>query len=1031
MILDHASNATSCDAPGITKPVVYSIAPNRHFIGDLAFGLMDRFGASPESLSQVLVLLPTRRACRTLRETFLQLSDGAPLLLPRIRPIGDVDEDDLVLTTAGTLSDTGATPYGSGIFDIPSPVSDLRRQLLLARLIMKWDGGITIEQAVLLARSLGQLVDQVQTERLSFDGLKDLAPGDLSDHWQATLKFLRIVTRVWPEVLAEEGTIDPVDYRTRLLAWQCAAWEDKSPDHPVIAAGATGGIPAVVDLLTTVARLPIGEVILPGLDQILDDESWDAVGTEESHPQFGLYRLLARLGVDRSAVRDWPSAGTARTGNDDAPRAAEDRVRLVAEALRPASTTNAWARKPREPLSLANALGLNVQIISCRDPDAESRTIALLLRQALETPLKNAMLVTPDRNLGRRVAAEMGRWGITVDDSAGTPLSATPPAAFLLLLAQAAARDLEPAALLSVLKHPLCTIGQPPAMTRRQVRALERAALRGARPAPGLAGLRLRLKEARTDPYSPPHVIFDMADALVARLTSCLAPLENQSSCTLKDYVRALCATAEKLAESAEEPDDRSLWQGENGEVLAAFVDDLDKASGALEATPAADWAALLETLMLGRVVRPRYGTHPQLAILGPLEARLHHADMMILGSLNEGTWPVEPAVDPWMSRLMRRQFGLPSPERRLGLSAHDFAQAFCAPEVVITRSEKSDGAPTVASRWLQRLETLMTGWFSEEDLAAWRRKGLLYAEAAAVMDRPAAIQTCARPAPKPPVSARPKRLPVTQVEKWLRDPYTIYARYVLGLETLSEIDADPGTLDRGIILHEIFQAFITDRLGDSLPADALSKLKDLGRARFQRLAHSPGIAAIWWPRFERAAEAFVIRETTRRNSLRQSHVEVAGRMTITGPDGEFILTGQADRIDLKCDGNAEILDYKTGALPKKANVDNGFNPQLALEGLILRHGGFDGLPPVDNIVDLTYWQVSGGQIPLVVRAAGKTSAGDLIDQAEEGLKRLVQRYGRGDTAYVARPASDYALAFNDYEHLARIREWAVTEAAS
>jgi len=1007
-------------------PAVFTIAPNRDFVDALAQGLMDRFGGSPEGLSTVLVLLPTRRACRTLREAFLRLSDGAPLLLPRMRPIGDVDEDDLALAVAGAPGGDGTA---AGVFDIPPPMPDLRRQLLLARLIMQREAGTTVEQAVLLAQALAQLLDQAQTERLSFDGLKDLAPGGLSDHWQETLKFLRIVTRVWPDILTEEGAIDPADHRNRLLAWQRRAWEQAPPDHPVIAAGSTGSIPATADLLATVAGLPTGEVILPGLDRVLDDESWDVIGKEESHPQFGLHRLLARLGVDRTAVRDWPASG--RTGSSSGTGASEGRVRLVAEALRPAATTDAWASRPKKPLTLADSLGPDVRIIPCRDPDAEARTIALLFRRVLATPPMTATLVTPDRDLGRRVAAEMLRWGVRVDDSAGTPLTATPAAAFLLLLAQAVSQGLAPAALLSVLKHPLCAAGQDPAETRRQARALERAALRGARPAPGLEGLRGRLAEARNDPYSPDGMVFDTAEALVDRLAPRLAPLDDQGPCRLADYVRALCRTAEGLAETAEEPGGRALWRGDDGEALAAFVDDLDTASGALEAAQPADWAALLETLMAGRVVRPRYGAHPRLAIQGPLEARLHHADLMILGSLNEGTWPPEPPVDPWMSRPMRRQFGLPSPERRLGLSAHDFAQAFCAPEVVITRSEKTDGTPTVASRWWQRLETVMAGWFPKEALADWQREGRLYADAAAVMDRPDTIQTCARPAPKPPVSARPKRLSVTQIEKWLRDPYTIYARYVLGLKVLDPIDADPGAMDRGIILHKIFETFIRDYDGKPLPPDALSKLKAMGRKSFKHLAHSPGVAAIWWPRFERAAEDFVVKEAARRDSLLQSHVEVSGRTTIAGPGNGFTLTGQADRIDLKRDGSAEILDYKTGALPQKTNVDSGFNPQLALEGLILRRGGFEGLPPVADVADLTYWQVSGGKVPVTVRAAGKEAAGDLIDQAEEGLKRLVQQYGREDTAYVARPASDYALAFNDYEHLARIREWAVTEAAS
>jgi len=335
-----------------------------------------------------------------------------------------------------------------------------------------------------------------------------------------------------------------------------------------------------------------------------------------------------------------------------------------------------------------------------------------------------------------------------------------------------------------------------------------------------------------------------------------------------------------------------------------------------------------------------------------------------------------------------------------------------------------------VPSRWLQKIETLLVGGLTDTEMAdtGWRDPTLR--RWALEMDRPAHIRTCARPMPKPPVVARPRQLSVTQIEKWLRDPYTIYARYVLGLKPLDPIDADPGAIDRGNILHAVFEAFIAAHDGQPLPPDAVSKLKALGRDRFRRLADSPGVAALWWPRFERAAEAFVEAETARRDTIRRSLVEAGGQIILQGPSGPFELTGTADRIDLLTDGTAEILDYKTGGPPTKAHVDTGFNPQLALEGLMLQRGGFEGIGTDTAVAALTYWQVSGGKTPLVIRGAGSLSAADLIEGAAAGLEKLIRTYDNPDQPYVARPASDYALAFNDYEHLARIREWAVTEAA-
>ncbi|MXW91461.1 MAG: double-strand break repair protein AddB [Rhodospirillaceae bacterium] len=1004
---------------------VYTIPPQRDFVTALARGLLDRFGSAPEGLAPVLVLLPTRRACRTLREAFLRLSGGAPLLLPRMRPIGDVDEDDLALSAGEDLP-----PEDGALFETPPAIPELKRLLLLARLILERERDASAEQAVLLAQALARLLDQAQTERLSFDRLAELAPEELSVHWQESLDFLKIVTEAWPAVLEDNAAMDPAARRNLLLERLERRWAEAAPDHPVIAAGSTGSIPATADLLARVAALPDGQVVLPGLDRHLDEESWAAVEADEGHPQFGLARLLQRLEIGREDVQDWPEPAAADSVRCEATPA---RVRLVAEALRPAGTTEAWARRPLDGDTLAAALGPDLGRVVCRDPGEEARVIALAFRRTLDTPGKTATLVTPDRDLGRRVAAEMQRWGVTVDDSAGVPLAATPPASFLLLLARAVEDGLAPTGLLALLKHPLCAAGQPLADTRRQARALERAALRGPRPEAGIAGLRRRLAAARDDRFGPGPAVCDVAAALVDRLDGLLAPLLAGEPPAMPDYLRALCSAAATLAATPDDPAGRRLWAGDAGEALAGFIDELADAGAVVAPDALHDRAALLATLMLGRVVRPRYGAHPRLAIQGPLEARLHHADLTILGGLNEGAWPPEAPVDPWMSRPMRQRFGLPSPERRTGLSAHDFAQAFCAPEVLVTRSEKVGGSPAVASRWLQRLDTVLEGALDARTLEGIRSRDGALVALARQLDRPARVESCARPQPRPPVADRPRKLSVTQIERWLRDPYTIYARHILRLKPLDDIDADPGALERGIILHDVFEAFVRDHPAGPLPPDALPKLLALGRARFIDLAHAPGVAALWWPRFERAAEAFVAREAVRRAAIRSSHVEVDGRIEIAAPGGPFTLTGKADRIDLKRDGGAEILDYKTGSLPKVRDVASGFNPQLALEGLMLRRGGFADLPAAADAADLTYWQVSGGRTPLDIRpAAGReVPAADLIDGAETGLARLVAAYDDPGRAYAARPASAYALAYNDYEHLARIREWALAEAAS
>jgi ATP-dependent helicase/nuclease subunit B len=448
---------------------LYDIPSDQAFVDALAVGLLDRFGADPLALSRATVLLPTRRAARALRDALLRASGGRPLLLPAMRAIGDVDEDELAFDPL----------EGEDGLELPPAIPPLRRQLLLAALVRQWKerrgGRIDAAQAAQLAAELARLLDHLQTEGLALEALRGLAPERFASHWGETLAFLDVLQEPWRLVLEAEGAMDPAARRVRLIANLAARWRLRPPEHPVIAAGSTGSIPRTAELLGVVAALPRGAVVLPGLDRQMDDESWASLGP--SHPQFGFRQLLDRLGAAREAVMPWPAATRG-------PRAPAARLRLIAEAMRPVETTPAWRSLPKLESGALDGL-VRLDLPSGQD---EATAIALLLREALETPGATAALVTPDRRLARRVAVELGRWKIAVDDSAGEPLGATAPGAFLRLAAEAFEEDLAPVPLLALLKHPLA-LGGGRAAFRRWTRRLDRRVLRGPRPAPGFAGL--------------------------------------------------------------------------------------------------------------------------------------------------------------------------------------------------------------------------------------------------------------------------------------------------------------------------------------------------------------------------------------------------------------------------------------------------------------------------------------------------------------------------------------------------------------
>ena len=971
---------------------VFTIPADRPFLDTLVAGLMAA-SDDPLDLARQTILLPTRRAARALSEAFLRQSAGRALLLPRLVPVGDVDTDELALLAA----------EAQGGFDIPPALPELQRQLLLTKLVLAWgrargSGPLTAGQAAPLALELARFLDEVETEGGDLARLAELVPATYAEHWQQVLDFLAIIREHWPRLLAETGCLDPAARRNAVLRSQAEAWRRNPPAAPIIAAGLTGGVAAVAELLAVVARLPQGAVVLPGLERALDAESWNEIAADPAHPQHLLARLLERLEIEPAQVRDWPSplAGGGR----------QERRRLIAEALLPANESHRW-----RGIAGIDAAALDGLIrLDCAGPQEEAQVIALLLRGSLEHAGRTAALVTPDRGLARRVAAELGRWGIEIDDSAGVPLDKTPPGVFLRLLIELAVEELAPLPLLAALKHPLAAGGEAPEDFRARVRRLEIEVLRGPRPAPGFAGLKSVL---------PPAL-----GGFVARLEKALAPFLAVMAARESEapaLVAAHIAAAETLAASAAEPGAEQLWRGEAGEAAAELMAQLLRHAGDLPPLAGRDYRALFDALIAGPVVRPRYGRHPRLAIWGLLEARLQQADLVILGGLNEGVWPAQAESDPWLSRPMRQAFGLPPPERRIGAAAHDFAQALGAPHVVMTRAARVEGAPTVPSRWLLRLDTVLRAAGLEGRLADERAPLAWQAQ----LDQ-AERRIVPPPAACPPVAARPRQLSVTQIETWMRDPYAIYARKILRLEALDPLDADPGAADRGIAIHAALDRFLRDFPG-ALPDDAAERLMAYGREAFGAALDRPGLRAFWWPRFERIARWFVANERERRPRFALLRSELSGRLVLPAPAGDFTLTAKADRIDRAPKGGLVLVDYKTGAVPRDDDVKLGFAPQLPLEAAIAEAGGFEGIAGA-AVSGLEYWRLSGGDPPgePCVLGGGEEELRQLVADALAGLSALIAGFDDPATPYRAQPRPERAPRYSDYLHLARVKEWSV-----
>ena len=998
---------------GQQDPRWFAIPAHRPFLEDLAAGVLDWLGEqAPEALSDATILLPNRRAARAFTSALSALSGDRPVLLPQVRPLGDLEEDEPPFT-----------PGELGL-DLPPAIAPLTRRFEMARMIAEdFAPGIAPLRALEMADSLGGFLDSCHIEEVEDPGrIATLVEADFAEHWQASAEFLGLAVEAWPRRLEAMGLVDMSWRRTRLLRLLAERWRSHPPRGAVIAAGSTGTVKAAADVLRAVANAPQGCVVLPGLDLDLRLDAWDAI--EEQHPQSALKRLLERVGVERDGVRPW----FRRPGEPAVEAGGLARQRLVNEALRPAEATADWQTEIKRLRADATegadpiALGLEgLSVVATRTEEDAAATIALMMRETLETPGRTCALVTPDLALGRRVAARLERWGVVADSSSGVGLDRMPVGVLVDLAARFMADPLKPQTVLGLVKHELTLLAEA---TDGAVGELEKVAFRGPR-TQGWDRIEDRLRRSADlqvrrlqamQPGGPGGPRSREATALAGRLQALseTARAAFAPSAPLDTAARALTGLVESLAGA-------EVWAGPDGEAAASLLSQLIEGGASLGAVSPTDFAELVTGLLHDTTVRTGGATHPSLRILGAIEARLVRADRMILAGLEEGVWPRGAPIDPFLSRPMRKTLGLPPPERRVGQTAQDFVQAACAPEAILIHTERRGGQPAVRSRWLWRLEMLTRG----AGVVIARPSGAL--AGARALDAPAAGQggLAKRPAPRPPVDRRPRRLPVTGVERWVRDPYAIYARYVLNLRQMDRPGQSAEALLRGQAVHKAVER-LTLAWPDVLPDDCEDQMATLLHQELRQHGFEDASMAREGPLARNCARWLAGFEMRRRARGIEIRVEEEVTLTFATDVAPFTVTAKADRIELSSTG-AAILDFKTGQIPSAKQVRTGFAPQLTLTGAILAEAGLKDVGPVEP-EDLTYVRVVGRKVAGEAKTVAEgTEAAALSMAALAGLNARVARFDVQTTPYHSWVAPQFMGNFGgNYDHLARVWEWHV-----
>ena len=969
---------------------VSTIPAGENFAHVLGEYILSQNKGAAKGLTQYKILLPTRRACRNLQEAFLEINKGKPILLPQIMPLGDVEEQDLSLLMFGSRHE---------FLEIPQAISPMRRKILLTTLIQKIpDFTLNIEHALKLSDAIAALLDQIIIEELDFKNLENLVPADFSIHWQVTLDFLKIISEQWPNILAEQNMVDPAKRRNMLMDNLTQFWLETLPTTPIIAAGSTGSVPATRRLMKAIATLPHGEIILPGLDLNMDNDSWKKLDT--SHPQSGLKNLINFIGIERDKINNL-------TNNYS------DRHILASEMMRPAETAEQWKKFSKNAEIEKMLHGL--EYYSCKNPGQEAKLIALIIREAIEKKKRNIALITPDRNIASRVISICRRWNIELDDSGGTKLSRTNKGEFILLVLKYLCEDHNPVSLLALLKHPLCRLGHDIKTYKTILNKFELSILRSKVP---LNSISMIKKFAEKEVNSQALTNF------IAQLENIFQTHQLRNTQTISQIIYNHITILQKLARTNDTEGDAVLWSGNDGEKAAELFIELQEHTHLIKESTPIEYQDLLMHLMDQSNVRHGNNTLSSIHILGQLEGRIISADLIIMAGLNEETWPPSSKHDPWMSRPMKKQFGLPDAEKFIGLAAHDFVQGFCAKNVIITRSEQYDGSPTVPARWLARLDTvLQTANLSLKDLS--KNPYLKWTEE---LDASQNFIPCEQPAPKPPIIARPSSMSVTRIEKWLQDPYSIYAYYILGLRQLEPLKIKHDAALQGSILHKILDNFVRD-YPITLPENAQQILESYTQDALQEFGINEREMPFWLLRFRNIVQWFLQHEVEWRKHAKFLSSEARGKVNFKFNGNLFELHCIADRIDKVTAGYA-LIDYKSAGNFSAHKLKKGLLPQLPLEALILEKNGFeknknssDSMP----VQRLSYWIMKGAQTAgEVIEINGDLS--DTLKIVEEGLQNLVCAFNDPDIPYYAVPDINNAPRYNDYEHLSRLKEWTVLD---
>lgn len=1004
----------------INGPKVYSIEPYQNFLKSLAIILEKEIFENEIAISDAIILLPTRRAARQLAKEFLEIRPQKATILPRIRTLGDIDPEDSNLA--------GLDSFQS----LESSISPLKRQFILAKLIgqknkaQNWSHDLI--SCINAAGALGELLDSAELMASHEDGpdwskLDDLVDADMAEHFIQSKEFLKIITHYWPQILKEKNLIDPANKRRRSIEVLAKAWQEKPPKNHIIIAGSTGSIPAARNLMKIVANLEKGCVVLPGLDKNMPSRSWAKIKNEDGHAMRTLHDTINHIGIKREEVIDWP------IDIDDNEKNLHRR-KLLNIALTPKEETADWLLEVKN-IGRQNAFKAleGLSLFEAPSEDIEAQYIALHMRKTLEETGKTCVLVTPSQNIAKRVCEKMALWNVKIDVSSGRILNETLIGTFIDKVGKWLLKPHSPKALMTLLSHPFAKFGLDDALKFNSAHCLEVSLLRGAERDKSLEDLLKRANLLRGKDWdykrANKNETINLINQIIKIHNEIMNNIKHDNS--LSSHCHFLLNACEIIARNQNEKF-QYIWAEEAGIAASSFFGNLLENSNDIFPKDFSQALKIILSLMAKNVVRPK-GTHPNLAILGPLEARLLHFDKYILAGLDDGIWPQTPSVDPFLSRPMRAKLGLQSRDLRLGLSAHDFSQLAANKNVILTRCAKRGGAPAVPSRWIWRLKTLIQGTIEDEkpeklleckDFDFEQINDFLYPKID--FDIKKII-----PKPKPKLIYRPKEFSATQIETLIRDPYKIYVTKILDLNPLEELGGEISVRERGSAIHKALE--ILKDWHSEIPKNAVEILKTELEKRLFEFGYNQDELDEELKRLQPSILKMIEFQTQRLSNKYSIFVEQYIEHCFETKSGTIKIKATADRIDIDANNNAQIWDFKTGEPPSDPQISSLLSPQLPVTAWLLIKANFQAIKRVEKFGHIKL----GGRNPKIQEYYGKQkdnkkpplSIDEIIEKTDVTLNNLFSIFADENMAYYSKPKVLKQNYDDAIDKFSRRLEWA------